>query len=944
MIHYFLPKYPYINVVADNINPYPDINFETALSSKLELKTTIDHDNPFTHQLFLERIFSDGTPYTECLIFHAMGTGKTCSVIKIAEQAKLEARLKGVLILARGTTLLKNFLYELLFKCTDGQYIPDNYLTLTALEKTYRIKKLTETFYHFKTFETFAKQVNKWTDNQLRTRYNNYLIVIDEVHHIKTGDDKDVNYGALLRFMRTIKNCKKILLSGTPMANSPIEILDVMNLILPKDKAFTAEDGIFDSKGRLQNKDRFIEKIRGRVSYLKATNPGTGLKFIGEPIGGLKYFSVVHLPMSSFQSNVYELAHQKDVRERNIFINSRQASLAIYPNGMYGAEGYKMYIHKKNKYFINEMLDNLSKYSCKYQYVLNILKKSEKVFIYCEYINGSGLYLLTLLLDKLGWVRATGNEQTPRPKRYALLTAEQKNIQLIIQRFNKLDNIDGAFINVILGSRVISEGITLKNVRDLIILTPHWNYTETSQAIARGWRANSHQDIINRGETPSLRIHQLIADSGVSIGIDLTMYKISEEKDYEIKKIEWLLKTTALDCNFFKYRNVYETNKDYSRECDYTICDYKCFNVNTIPNDLYVDMLNKNNLKLILNYFKLNSKSKITDVFTAFPTIPQIDIVGILWWLTTNNVPIRDKYNNHVYLSENKNELNLIAEPIYQDASMLNYYFQNLVTVVETKSSAILEREVYKTLPQKLELLFIKPQQIVDILSELPFPVQRIVLMGCLKAKQKNLTKNAKARDLIVNFYKGFILQTPDGIVTWLFDEPVLLDCKTHRWVTLTPLSKTHYQMHKAKFLNSPIGYYGLFHPFTRDFCVRDVTKIINPNDLRKITVGRRCNDWDQNMLFHIVTRLMKIKPTDNFMQNSNIKLLTTMIKSKPNFIAEDLENINSMKRFLFWSSDRFKRKDLCRAIEKWFRDNDLMEANFDCGHQRKTRTKFAQK
>ncbi|AAU10921.1 hypothetical protein LDVICp075 [lymphocystis disease virus-China] len=945
MIYYFLPKYPFVDKVNEAVDPYPNVDFETALSGKPELKSLIDPQDPFCHQTFLERLFSDATPYTECLVFHAMGTGKTCSVIKIAENAKAEGRLKGALILARGTTLLKNFLHELLFKCTDGRYVPDNYSKLTALEKTYRVKKLTETFYKFKTFETFAKQVNKWNDFQIRTRYNDYLIIIDEVHHIKTGDDRDVNYRALLRFMRTIKNCKKILLSGTPMANSPTEILDVMNLILPIDKAFKPEDNIFDSKGRLRNEPLFIERIRGRVSYLKAPDPGQGLKFMGQPEGRLQHFLVVSLPMSNFQNIAYEKAYEKDARERNIFVNSRQASLAVYPDGSYGAEGYRMYVGKKNNAFIKEMITDLEKFSCKYHYVLRVLEKSEKVFIYGEYINGSGLHLLTLILDKSGWVRASGYETTPRPKRYALLTAEQKNIQPLIQRFNRLDNVDGDVIKLILGSRVVSEGITLKNVRDLIVLTPHWNYTETSQAIARGWRSNSHQDMIARGQEPSLRVHQLVAKPNNDGGVDLMMYKVSEEKDYEIKKMERIIKSAALDCQFFKYRNEYDRSKDYIRECDYDICQYHCLGKippPLKPEDAYGKPPCKKTTEHVLKFFKLNSKSTMDELFKQFPNTSHADILGVLWWLTVNNIPVKDKYNNYVYLSENENIINLIPEPVYNDSSLLNYYFQNLTVVINTPLEDIAERESYKILPHKIERLFSRSSKIVDILIELPYPVQRIVLMACLRAQQKGLTQNTLVRDKIIKFYEGFFANTPDGVIVWLHGEPVLLE--DDKWIGLKPLSKQYYLQRKDKFFKSPVGYYGLFHPFTHDFCVRDVTKIADSKDLRKITVGRRCNDWDQNMLFHIVTRLMKIRTAVNFMQDIDKDDLKQAVIAKSNHIKEDLKSIDAMKRFLFWSSDRFKRKDLCRAMEKWFRDNDLMEDNFDCGHQRKTRTKFARK
>mgnify|MGYP000014339514 CR=1 FL=1 len=39
-----------------------------------------------------------------------------------------------------------------------------------------------------------------------------------------------------------------------------------------------------------------------------------------------------------------------------------------------------------------------------------------------------------------------------------------------------------------------SEGITLKNIRNIHIVTPSWNFSEIDQAIARGYRLFSHND------------------------------------------------------------------------------------------------------------------------------------------------------------------------------------------------------------------------------------------------------------------------------------------------------------------------------------------------------------------------------------------------------------------------------------------------------------------
>ena len=55
----------------------------------------------------------------------------------------------------------------------------------------------------------------------------------------------------------------------------------------------------------------------------------------------------------------------------------------------------------------------------------------------------------------------------------------------------------GEYINVLIGSKIVSEAYSFLNVQEEHILTPHWNYAETDQAIARGYRYRSHLDLIN---------------------------------------------------------------------------------------------------------------------------------------------------------------------------------------------------------------------------------------------------------------------------------------------------------------------------------------------------------------------------------------------------------------------------------------------------------------
>src|SRR5690606_13040362 len=135
---------------------------------------------------------------------------------------------------------------ELVEKCTPGQYIPENYNSLSKLEKIHRIKKKTS-FYQLKTFIKFKKVIKNMSDHDIIANFSNKIIVIDEVHNLRIQMDQDKDsmdtYEQYYRFLHLVQNCKILLLSGTPMKDSPDEIASVANLIIPvEDKFPTGQD------------------------------------------------------------------------------------------------------------------------------------------------------------------------------------------------------------------------------------------------------------------------------------------------------------------------------------------------------------------------------------------------------------------------------------------------------------------------------------------------------------------------------------------------------------------------------------------------------------------------------------------------------------------------------------------------------------------------------
>lgn len=989
----FLPKYPEILRYSDsNLNPYPSGKFNDLIASKKEFSdlklakteaivkkgTGLQYD----HQKIISRFMSSKTPYNQLLLFHEMGTGKTCTSISVIEQLRYEKNgmIKGALVCAKGPGLLKNFIQELVFSCTDGRYIPADYDKLTDLERVHRIKKITSKFYHFQTFETFAKELAKLTDETIRERYSNLIFVIDEVHNLREKGDEDQKLNVYKQFHRlfhVVSESKILLMSGTVMKDDPLEFSSVMNLILPlnsqlpSDKEFLRK--YFDADGMLrrENVADLADKCKGRISYLKAMSSEVKKVFVGRKVGNLKHFIVYPDTMSSFQTRHYLEAYAKDMREKNIFSNSRQAALFVFPDGSYGQEGFQKYVLKK-KYggkanyslsrdlagAIGKNLANLEKYSDKFAATLKILlsEPKTKAIIYCEFVNGSGCILFSKILEQFGYFQARGDEKSKAP-RYAILTNQttnQKRVQQLISRFNKADNVDGEYISIVIGSKIISEGYTFKNVRKEFIFTPHWNYSDTAQVIARGWRLGSHDDLVNRGdENLKVEIYQMVSlPEGGGVSIDLEMYETSEKKDVAMKQIEYVAKKTSFDCPLTMTRNKI-LGYDDMRECDYEKCDYECSGKiapvkDRSTYDLYYAK-GSTVQDVLRNRFKTTSFMSIEELFGACPDMDKFSIVRSLMLIVNENVEFLNRYGLKSYIRIS--EKNIYTTP---DAKMTNndrlavYYVKNFIIRDGDPFDKVLADLQAEKLPEVIESIFEYPEFMKTTLATLPELVQKELLQASITAEELGIAKNADVRKKLLESYKGFYEKIDGEWVVWLHKDSLTISkFQDGEWNYCNPQETKEIEEYisrkRTEFVKSPIGYYGLYNPQLGEFCIRDVREAEGVvKDFRKLAIGRRCTDWDQKTLVDIVARRMAIDPPREFMKNSNYSELKDLVfANKYRKIPDDAQSEEAMRRLLYWS--KMKRAAICQVVREWLDEHDLVEENFDCGTQKKQRKKFVQ-
>lgn len=1080
----FLPKYPNIeqSKTSDLFNPYPD--FYESLYKKKEFyderlpereKIPTVPGTQMKSQKIVSMFLSSFTMYDKVLLVHEMGTGKTCAVIGAIEQIFSEkTTIQKAFIFARGRTLLDNFMHELQFKCTGGQYIPEDYHELKSDRVRDNRTKLLTKKYELLTFGRFVNNnLRKIPDHILKEQYSNSIIVIDEVHNLRvksgaTSEDRDI-YNEFHRFLHVVDNCKIVLMSGTPMKDQPSDIAGIMNLILPlddqlpTDMAFVREymldtrEGLVVNPAKLEN---LKSKFKGRVSYLRAMESDVEKRFMGTSVGDLEVFKVVVDRMSEFQTSGYLRAYAKDTEKRSKIdkkdpldtddvegtawmSSSRQAALFVYPDGTYGSQGFtqERYIRKKSKPQIGKkkagfvytmgselrealqkdtlkppsssaspedvknvnmqneriMLRNLYKYSSKYHdTVKNIItsyRSGKAGFVYCKLVEGSGLILFSLILEMFGFSKSVGKVTTEAP-RFGIISryTTENEAEDVIESFNSPANKHGQIISVMLGSHIIAEGFSFKNVQVENILTPHWNYSETAQAIARGIRLGSHKDLDNPEVEIYLRVSYIANGSPT---IDLRLYTISEIKDREIKKMERILKESAFDCALMYERNYRPGNilvvegsevaeNDDTRDCDYQSCKYTCDGVpmdiieNGLPDNkleyttyqLYYNMNRVNAIAdEIVEMFRFTFKSNVDDVIDHFNDDTTFDIMSAIRKVINQNRPITNRYGYRSYLKEENNTLFLIDSLSVLSTYGSEYYSQFPNLICKDSFTNIVDKKYVAFLPNVVKQMCESSSKefITSALTELPIDIQEFILETCILARLQNTGTGERFMNIILEHYKSFHKQVNGIWISWLMDEDndgTGIRCLINgQWDNCSSeyRERVGYQREEimTQLEQNRYGYYGTVNPDTDDFCIRDVQVDLNPDDARLLRPGLRCSSWTRLALINFLVNIFKKNPpnTDAVMLKTRDQLIAEMkglryamelYAAKPKRKTKESSVIDEdrlkeapddeLRRAVYWSGKKMSKNVLCKEIRKFFEDNNMIIENKGCGVQGDTK------
>ena len=395
----------------------------------------------------------------------------------------------------------------------------------------------------------------------------------------------------------------------------------------------SGRDGILKIKNQLRDDydklNKLISKtfkIKDSYNLIKLSDNGRNISGDILKLNNLKFFSTKFYEVLS---NINQLFHdKKGTRTAFIYSNLVKVGIELFSEILL-MNGYLEFEEEMKNYKIkNDTLDY--KYGMKYK---DYIKKYSKDTFY-----------------PAAFILVTGKASDDN-----LDMQQEDKLQVIINTFNKLNNKEGKYIKLVLGSRVMNEGISLKNVKEVHLLDVYFNLNRTDQVIGRAIRNCSHFNLMNeKNQFPKVDIYKYVVTlSNKNLSSEEIMYKKAELKYLLVKKVERLLKEVAIDCplnrngNIFKeelikYKNCEKGNKNTCPHiCDYMDCNYKC-DSKILTNKYFDKKINsyKKLKKTDINYNTFNYRLAKNEINNAKKKIKELFHINYVYTL--------DQILNHV--------------------------------------------------------------------------------------------------------------------------------------------------------------------------------------------------------------------------------------------------------------------------------------------------------
>tara|TARA_B100000795_G_scaffold270051_1_gene262237 strand:- start:16186 stop:19650 length:3465 start_codon:yes stop_codon:yes gene_type:complete len=221
--------------------------------------------------------------------------------------------------------------------------------------------------------------------------------------------------------------------------------------------------------------------------------------------------------------------------------------------------------------------ENLGNFSGKFLTICDIIKKSKGVIVIYSRFLYSGILPFAVCLEHMGYSREGANNILSSPNiienkpiyenikspKYCILTSDNKeimgstNIDTLINKINKPENINGELIKVILITPVASEGLSFYNAREIHLIEPWYHFNRPEQIIGRGIRNCRHQNLPLDERNTTVYMHSSKNDDENRETIDIHALRISTRKYIDSTIVDKIIRDNSIDCILMKNINYF---------------------------------------------------------------------------------------------------------------------------------------------------------------------------------------------------------------------------------------------------------------------------------------------------------------------------------------------------------------------------------------------------
>lgn len=740
-------------------------------------------------------------------------------------------------------------------------------------------------------------------NSELINSLKNGLIICDEIHNVYNSLESNNYGSAIKYVLDSLKDDapRAVFMSATPVTGNASEIIDLLNILVPNIKLKRSDFFYKDSDGIYQLKPNSIEQITtlsvDKVSFLIDTDVDLYPKriFEGEVIENIPYIKFNVFQLSNFHKNTVDsesnMVYSQQIRTIYDFIfpNPDYDTKSDNYIGLYNSADILPKIQKASSEWRNKVgidtysnegvhvitgnflhINNIGMYSNKYHGLISdILKtftKTGKIMIFHYNVQLSGIILIQEILRMNGFIEESeevnnttlcvicgapynshndknkeNNGHIFKPCKFIVAHSGivKTTMKRNIAKFNDISNLYGTEIKIIVGSRIIQEGLNFKAVRVQYVMSLPINFPILIQVLGRVVRKDSHSDLPEHDRNVTIKIY--------AHDIELPRYE-HKAKEYKIiQEVEKAIRINAVD-NFITYKK----NKDQLSNDTLESLHFTPQNTQLLPiTTKYFNAYGHNNeeiellSKLVILMFNNRPIWTLDDLMKELHNIGNVNY----------NIDLIDK--NNVLLALHKNNIPLIGKyyilpNFHKNVSIdVESYFRKSIpdSIININLTSYMSKSVENNLYNKIMSMYDKQHIEINLLiypSMFHIEVLKRIVLGQVHDED------------IIRLYKRFKILIYDNknIIGYIDNLSVnLYNFDKKEWYNL---SHDDYKIGRRHNENELIvGYVTDDTRSTSKFKIREPASKVAKKDTRTIKKGILC---ENNMREYVISLLQKLR------------------------------------------------------------------------------------